>query len=755
MMRTPLFFVALLAGCAGSGLQTDGVDFARSDVLFASDSDEAMKAAEALAYAHLEADVARLDGVEELVTRVVQIDDLATAHVRIRQTHHGVPIFGAETIVHLEPAGDLRAITDRFVRHPTITDMQPLYSANEALDLAANATGGWDDVTNLPDAELMVLRHEGEDHLVFMVDLQHLDGTERTSMPRVFVSAKTGEVVWQYDNLQTIDGSANTTYNGAITFPVTSTSGGYQLRGEGVGTYTFNNTEPFWSSINASHLQAVSSSNTTFNADKVATDAHFGMHRTKAYFAAKHNRNGINGFGGPTLKDSTITGGVHYGSSYNNAFWNGTAMVFGDGDGSTFRPLTSLDIAAHEMTHGVTQYTAGLVYQGESGALNESMSDVFGALVEHWVEGDSDDVWKIGEDCYSTWSATDALRYMDNPSLDGSSRDHYSTRYTGTADNGGVHWNSGISNLAFVLVVDGGSHPKSWHSVTTVQGIGFEAAGRIWYRALDTYLTSSSNFAAARTATLQAAQDLYGADSNEVIAVANAWAEVGVGSPMANPDPGPGTDPTTDPVEPPEPTDTLAAATGEQLAFTVTVPEGATELRVTIQGGTGDADLYLRAGAAPTTSAYDCRPYRSGNDEECVIANPAAGTWHIGVRAYAAFAGVTLNTDVTAPDPEPEPSVEFLEELGLAGAKNSEQRFSVDVPAGASNLVFSTAGGTGDADLYVRFGNEPTTTTYDCRPYRSGNAETCTIAVPQAGTYHVMVRAYAAYSGLDLVGTWE
>lgn len=754
---SPALLAALLLGCdAGLDQPIDNPGPVLNENLFPSGSAEEEVAAENLAYDHLEA-TERLTGVGELWTDKVTIDTLSNAHVRIAQSVDGIPVFGGETIVHLKPNGTVNTITDGLVRDIQLDDTIANYSGDEALDAAAELTGGWEGVTNVPEPKLVVFRFDGTDHIAWMIQFERLDGSERTAMPRIFMDAKTNAMIMQYDNLQSIDGSADTTYNGDITFPVTQSGGRYELRGEGVGTYTFDNEEPWWSSINASHLEDVTSSSTTFTADDVAVDAHYGAYKTVQFLDEVHGRNGVNGSGGPRTKDSVITSGVHYGSNYNNAFWNGSTMVYGDGDGSTFSALTSLDIAAHEMGHGVTEFTAGLVYRNESGALNEAFSDILGARVEAWVDGYGPNVWKMGEDCYTPYNGTgDALRYMNDPTADGSSRDHYSTRYTGSSDNGGVHWNSGIANLAFYLAVEGGNHPKPSKSVTTVDGIGMVKAGEVFYRALSLYMTSSTNFAGARQATLNAAADLYGQGSLEYAAIGNAWAEVGVGSPI---------DPPGGPVDPdPEPTPepsgdgnatNLSAAQHDWVRHTVTVGEGATELHVQIQGGTGDADLYVRAGSEPTTGDYDCRPYRSGNVEECIIANPTAGTYHIGLRAYSAFSGVDLSTTVTGGAMPEEPEFEFLDESDLSDTRGNEQFFTLEVPAGATNLEFVMSGGTGDADLYIREGDAPTTSDYDCRPYRSGNEETCSVPAPVAGTYHVMLRAYSDYSGVSVTGTWE
>jgi thermolysin len=270
---------------------------------------------------------------------------------------------------------------------------------------------------------------------------------------------------------------------------------------------------------------------------RAGVDAHYGAAKTYDYFLNAHGRRGIDGAGGPALYTSAdgvtglISSKVHYSSGYNNAFWNGNSMTYGDGNGSTFSPLVTLDICGHEMTHGITERTARLTYSGESGALNESMSDVFGAMVERSAQGQTSNTWKIGEQCYTPSVGGDALRYMDNPHSASNSGytadddpDHYAERYTGTGDSGGVHINSGIGNKAFYLVAVGGTH----HRGGSVTGIGADAAAKIWYRALTTYMTSSTNFKGARTATLNAAAALYGSGSANYNAVAQAWTVCGV-----------------------------------------------------------------------------------------------------------------------------------------------------------------------------------------------------------------------------------
>ncbi|HEX7048100.1 MAG TPA: S8 family serine peptidase [Gammaproteobacteria bacterium] len=201
----------------------------------------------------------------------------------------------------------------------------------------------------------------------------------------------------------------------------------------------------------------------------------------------------------------------------------------------------------------------------------------------------------------------------------------------------------------------------------------------------------------------------------------------------------------------------LTGSQGEELRFTLEVPAGATNLSFTMSGGSGDADLYVRFGSAPTTSSYDCRPYVGGNNENCDIANVQAGTYHVMIRGYSAFSGVSL-TGSFDEDTGGGGGDNVLEngvaKTNLAGASGSETFFTMEVPAGASNLSFVMSGGSGDADLYVRFGSAPNTSSYDCRPYRSGNSESCNFASPQAGTWHVMIRGYSSYSGVSLTGSY-
>jgi subtilase family serine protease len=198
-----------------------------------------------------------------------------------------------------------------------------------------------------------------------------------------------------------------------------------------------------------------------------------------------------------------------------------------------------------------------------------------------------------------------------------------------------------------------------------------------------------------------------------------------------------------------------AAATGAQLFYTVVIPAGASNLVIATSGGTGDADLYTKFGSNPTLSSYDCRPYVTGNNESCNVASPQAGTYYVMLNGYAAFSGVSIKaTWSTGGGGGGNVLQNGVPATGLSASKGNSVAYTMVVPAGASNLSFKIAGSTGDADLYVKFGSAPTTSSYDCRPYLTGDNETCTISNVQAGTYYVMVRAYATYSGVSLTGSY-
>ena len=190
------------------------------------------------------------------------------------------------------------------------------------------------------------------------------------------------------------------------------------------------------------------------------------------------------------------------------------------------------------------------------------------------------------------------------------------------------------------------------------------------------------------------------------------------------------------------------ASTGGWIYYTINLPTGATNLSVSLSGSNGDADMYLRHNSQPTTSVNDCSSTSSNSNESCTVASPASGTWHIGIYAYATFSGASLTASFTEPGQGCTPG--GWTETNQGASTGNWLHFTLDVPACATNLTVSISGGSGDADLYTRFGAQPTTSSYDCRPWKNGNSETCTQSNPSAGTWYISVRAYSTFSGLTI-----
>jgi len=201
----------------------------------------------------------------------------------------------------------------------------------------------------------------------------------------------------------------------------------------------------------------------------------------------------------------------------------------------------------------------------------------------------------------------------------------------------------------------------------------------------------------------------------------------------------------------------LTGARGDELQYTVKVPAGARDFTISSSGGSGDADLYVKFGSTPTNSSYDCRPYVGGNTEKCTISNVQAGTYFVMLKGYSSFSDVSLvakYTDTGEPGPGPEPS-EDLELSDLSGSRGAWLHYEIDVPAGASRLRVKIFGGNGDADLYVLYGDKPTRWDYDCKPNKNGNDEKCVIRNPQQGTWHIALRGYRNFNGVNLTATLE
>lgn len=538
---------------------------------------------------------------DEYRAKRIEIDELKMAHTFFQQYIGDVPVWEGEAIVHLQSDGALASVTEALKENVAV-NTTPNLAPDDAIFAAKRIYRGSRFLTDEPKADLWIFRDEDRDHLTYRVQMRREDGTANTAMPVIFIDAQTGEKVFQYDNLQTASGSS--LYSGTVTIDTSVSGSTYYMEDltRRMGTFNMNNTGNTSTGSGGTQSRYTDTDNVwNSSAQQAGVDAQYGASKTYDYFKNVHGRNGIDGNNGPgsttAAANSSITlvpSRVHFGASYNNAFWNGSSMTYGDGDGSSFTPLVTLDIAGHEMTHGITERSANLTYARESGALNESFSDMFGAMVESYARGGTVDgnTWKIGEQAYTPGTAGDALRYMDDPRIAGDPDNYTERLYPGTCspsnsnDQCGVHSNSSISNKAYYLAAAGGTHPETGVTVTS---IGTTNAAKIFYRALTVYMTSSTNFAGARTATLNAATDLFGASSAQYNTTAAAWCAVSVGS-----CPGGGGTPTPTPTTTPTPTPTPTPGGGGEL-----IVNGGFEGSASPWVGSGTGYFYTANGNYP------------------------------------------------------------------------------------------------------------------------------------------------------------
>ncbi|MEU9054529.1 M4 family metallopeptidase [Streptomyces sp. NPDC048384] len=487
-----------------------------------------------------------LTAATDTAVRDVIVDADGTQHVRYDRTYRQLPVLGGDFVVHLAKDGTYRSASRATKDALSLSSVTPEVSAPKAADLAAtvlraaNVGETLKRLTSKP--ELVVDALHGAPKLAWRTDAVAQDSAGNPVARTLLTDARTGAKIDAWDSIEQAAGDGKSLYAGTVPLETTASGSTYQLKdATRGGTYTgdaANKTDLCILTICLSRAPSTVftdadnrwGTGAASDRSTAAVDAQYGTDVTWDYYKDVHGRNGIAGDGKGSFNR------VHYGNDYNNAFWDDTCfcMTYGDGDGTQLGPLVSLDVAGHEMTHGVTSKTAALTYSGESGGLNEATSDIFGSLVEFHAGNSSDPGdYLIGEKVVRSGLGRSALRYMDKPSKDSVSVDCWST---GTADLD-VHYSSGIGNhFAYLLAEGSGAktvNGVSYNSPTcdgsSVTGIGRGKLGKIWYRALTVYMTSSTNYAGARSATLSAAKDLYGAGSAEYSAVGAAWKAVNVG----------------------------------------------------------------------------------------------------------------------------------------------------------------------------------------------------------------------------------
>ncbi|SMF80031.1 M4 family metallopeptidase [Streptomyces sp. Amel2xC10] len=472
---------------------------------------------------------------EKLVVRDVVKDADGTVHTRYERTYAGLPVLGGDLVVHESAAGASQGVTKATKAVIKVASVKPVIAAAKAEKQAvtlAKAAGSAETAADAAPRKVIWAGNGSKPVLAYETVVGGLQDDGTPNELHVITDAATGEKLYEYQGIET--GTGKSLYSGTVTLGTTLSGSSYQLYDTSRGGHkTYNKARATSSSAGTLFTDAddtwgtgaASSSSTDQTA---AVDAAYGAQTTWDFYKSTFGRNGIKNNGVAAYSR------VHYGNAYVNAFWDDSCfcMTYGDGSGNT-KPLTSLDVAGHEMTHGVTSNTAGLNYSGESGGLNEATSDIFGTAVEFYAANSSDPGdYLIGEKININGNGT-PLRYQDKPSKDGASADYWSS----SLKNLDVHYSSGPANHFFYLLsegsgaktINGVSYNSPTYNGSTLTGIGRAKAVQIWYKALTSYMTSTTNYAGARTATLNAASALYGSTSTEYKAVAAAWTAVNVG----------------------------------------------------------------------------------------------------------------------------------------------------------------------------------------------------------------------------------
>ncbi|MEU6917409.1 M4 family metallopeptidase [Streptomyces olindensis] len=641
---------ALIAAAVQSGTATAAPEKAPQAASKANSGSEPVRLTPAQRAALIrEADAAKaetakdlgLGAKEKLVVRDVLKDRDGTVHTRYERTYDGLPVLGGDLVVESTKADETAAVvkaTRAAIKPATTKTAVPAAKARQQALAAGKAEEARNPGVNR-EPRKVIWAASGKPVVAYETvvgGFQH-DGTPQEL--HVITDATSGAKLYAWEAIET--GTGNTVYSGTVDLTTTQSGSTYNLtdgaRGNhktynlnrgtsGTGTL-FSGSDDVWGNGSPSNLESA------------AADAHYGAALTWDYYKNVHGRSGIRGDGVGAYSR------VHYGNNYVNAFWSDSCfcMTYGDGSGNA-NPLTSIDVAAHEMTHGLTSNTAKLVYSGESGGLNEATSDIFGATVEFHAKNSSDvGDYLIGEEIDINGDGT-PLRYMDKPSKDGDSKDAW---YSGIGSID-VHYSSGPANHFFYLLSEGSGtktiNGVSYDSPTSdglpVTGIGRDKAEKIWFRALTTKFTSTTNYAGARTGTLAATGELYGTDSAEYKAVQDAWAGVNVGTRSGGGGGGGTSFENTADVAIPD----RGAAVTSPVTVSGRTGNAPSNLQVTVDivhTYIGDLQVQL---VAPDGTAYTLKGYGTGGSADNIAttytvnasSEAANGVWQLRVQDNAA-----------------------------------------------------------------------------------------------------------------------
>ena len=699
--------------------------------LFAGSPQETLRVNSAADRLHASRHQLGLDADHAFSLRTSHSDDLGQTHAHFSQFYKGVRVWGGDAIAHVDREGADLPLTNALHKN-ILLNVTPSLLAGEALAVAQSDLSAKGAFAYAPTTELVVFPHEVDvitrhagrqtldqepsatdvtrQVLRFVLayhvhtELENdLDGIRHTDY---LVDAHTGAILKKWNTLHTAaaTGTGNSQYSGVVTVNTNSVTGGYEMRDMtrgAAGNYVTNSNHAATTSTavgtiykdadntwgdGANYVEG--SSTTAANGQTAAVDAMYGMAKSWDFYKLVYGRNGIDGAG------STTYSRVHIGNSYDNAFWSDSCFCMTYGDGSSFTTLTALDVAGHEMSHGVCARTANLTYSGESGGLNESNSDIFGTMIEFYARGGSGATigntggnWTIGEQLAST-----PLRYMYKPSLDGASPDAWSS----TLRNLDVHYSSGPMNRCFYFLSQGAT--TTGNTSTTLlpagmTGIGNDMASAIWFRALTTYLTSSSTYAAARTAAINSAKDLYGAGSAAEQAVWNAFRGINVGAAWST-----STDTTA-----PTATASESGTTGTiTLSATATDNVGVTKVEFYIDGALVGTDT-----TSPYSVTYNSASLANGTHSLVAKAYDAAG--NIGSSTAVSFTTSNTSTGTTFNEVESNNTRTTANVVGdtvnkivgYMGTTTDNDYFKINIAPGRTATINMT-GPTGvDYDLYL------------------------------------------------------